>query len=456
MMKGVEMKFIIVFLISILLLGNAYADNRYTKVFSMLGTEFDELEETYDGLGYFSIAIDNDGLTGTDNYYTHGHLLSWGTNTAEMYCKRKVLWGNSFVHVSDWINDCDIDDQYLRSQSFFYGTQLHTPENIKILPEDLGEQYKPYAGWTFIGREVEFHSTTGKFKKYSLSVGCIGPCSAADRQQRFAHDTSSKDNDPVGWDQQITNDIAVQYKSSGSWGEPYLNPNESKFGLGVIPYWFNSIGTVKINAGVGIKVSMNLNLGNSSIQKSGELLSRRVRRMSGREINPNYGNVSSEIAFPSDEKFVDSTVCDDYEDDKYRKGKFSLIVEETLDENETNKERRKLTLACHQEYAEKYLEAIRRKVNLSIFFDASVAFNYFDALLEGGLFGGTQHHIVEPTIFPRKMEFGAVFTFPMWSRNSSAQIHLSKVVQDHDVWAQAKEGKTMSWGSLGIKYSNSF
>jgi hypothetical protein len=128
----------------------------------------------------FSIRTDNDTLLDTDQYYSNGLWL----NATKVQGDRWFGWG--------------------------IANETYTASDIKLLPDQIPPDDRPYAGWTYLsyyrGRLDEEDAAV----IWEFSAGCIGPCSSAQRFQNFWHSEVVDVPEAQGWDSQVTDEVGIQ------------------------------------------------------------------------------------------------------------------------------------------------------------------------------------------------------------------------------------------------------
>ncbi len=144
---------------------------------------------------YFRINYENDFFTGTDRDYTQGIYLEWVNSSFRHFPLMKLLWKpkNSIIK---------------------YGLALendgYTPNHIDHTEIQFGD--RPYAGvillktfLTAINENRHERITT------LLSTGLIGPWAGDEDMQKDIHHWIHY-TQPLGWNNQIKNDIALNYQ----------------------------------------------------------------------------------------------------------------------------------------------------------------------------------------------------------------------------------------------------
>jgi hypothetical protein len=209
-------------------------------------------ESGRDYAGVFSFYHENDIYLSRDNNYTSGLGFIWVSNDAATYGSRnlvrKMVQGTSFLP--------SVGDPGFRSfVSFTLGHEIYTPTDIESPTPPPDEQ--PYAGVIFLDTSVYGHSSR-MMNAFTLRLGCVGPCSGAEKLQRKIHEWTGSPI-PEGWDQQLRNEFLlnadyqhyrrmqrrvepgkahydVAWRAGGGFGNFYIGANigvEARLGYGL-------------------------------------------------------------------------------------------------------------------------------------------------------------------------------------------------------------------------------
>ncbi len=149
----------------------------------------------------FSLTVDNDVLTPTDQYFTNGVRVSvaFGERAQKPWMDRLA---DKIPFLSKTYNK--------RIISFAMGQNMYTPASTR--PFTLTVTDRPYAGWLYgeMAIEVDKDNTVDYF---SIQLGVIGPISLADRTQRSYHRMIGSPR-PNGWGNQLSNEpgLVVAYQ----------------------------------------------------------------------------------------------------------------------------------------------------------------------------------------------------------------------------------------------------
>lgn len=91
------------------------------------------------------------------------------------------------------------------------GQEIYTASDIKLLPQQIGRNDHPYAGWLYAGLFRETQRADGSATKVGLDIGCLGPCAGGEWTQTNLHRLLNQPL-PRGWASQLHNEFgAVLY-----------------------------------------------------------------------------------------------------------------------------------------------------------------------------------------------------------------------------------------------------
>ncbi len=169
---------------------------------------------------YFRIHYENDYFSTTDLYYTQGINLEYVNPTIGNFFTSKLLVRSASKEVKFGI---------ALEHEGFTPTSISHPE---ILVGD-----RPFASCLFV---KTFSTTNDSVRRVrvssSLGVGAIGPIAHGKEMQETIHRWIN-DTQPLGWDNQIQNDLILNYEL------------EYERGLFAPSYYFSLLGKVGARAG---------------------------------------------------------------------------------------------------------------------------------------------------------------------------------------------------------------
>jgi hypothetical protein len=152
--------------------------------------------------GAFSVILENDIFTGSDNNYTNGVGISWTSDEVGRHERGGFVreWAEfwSFLPYMD-------PEQSRVYASWTLGQEMHTPDDILNPEPALDDQ--PYAGVLYV--DSLLHARRGRWgHAWGLRLGVVGPASQADRTQIEMHRIFGADR-PQAWDTQMPNEPIV-------------------------------------------------------------------------------------------------------------------------------------------------------------------------------------------------------------------------------------------------------
>lgn len=218
-------------------------------------------------LGTFSLYIENDIFANTDQGYTNGIKFSWISPDWTGYAEAGKLpdWSLSYVHWLPFINK----PGFQRNLALCMGQNMYTPEDISH--EDLIEDDRPYAGWTYLG--IAFHSKNEhRLDTMEFQLGIVGPASGAEQVQEIVHRKIDSQS-PNGWGNQLKNELGLaiiyELKLRVLQGGDKEGP-----GFDAIAHLGGTLGNIYTyaNAGMEARAGWNipLDFGNSIIRPGGD------------------------------------------------------------------------------------------------------------------------------------------------------------------------------------------
>ncbi len=141
----------------------------------------------------------------------------------------------------------------------FFGHNLYAPSDIRLQPAQIPASERPYAGWAYIGFHRELHASDGRYWRYGLDIGCVGPCAQGRQLQNWVHKNLTHSPEPQGWGSQIRNEfgaIARFEYAEQAWHEPLARLGSGVFGLPLAtdlrPHVGAGLGNLQIYAGAGV------------------------------------------------------------------------------------------------------------------------------------------------------------------------------------------------------------
>ena len=138
-----------------------------------------------------------------------------------------------------------------KSYTFYLGHSMYTPSDIRLKPEQIPAGERPYAAWVYFGFYRELFASDGRYWRYGLDLGCIGPCAKGEQLQTFIHRNITDSPIPQGWSAQIHNEPGVVFRYEyvpGAWQPlPYLD---------LTPHFQFGLGNIQTYAGAGLTLRL--------------------------------------------------------------------------------------------------------------------------------------------------------------------------------------------------------
>lgn len=208
-----------------------------SKNLKNISSETTDIEENYNNRtdrkkvtnsSYFRIIFDNDIFDNTDYYYTNGVRIEYVAPFLNNFSLGKLLPS---------LNNADIDIQGLSIVQ-----NIYTPENPDT--REISDNDRPFSAYLALGLFHKSFNLKKGLKVFSeLSIGVIGPASLGGEVQSTIHDI-----EPVGWENQISNDFYLNYN---------IEFNKLILGLNKFEVKANAsakIGTVYNKLGAGLDI----------------------------------------------------------------------------------------------------------------------------------------------------------------------------------------------------------
>ncbi|MCX6950840.1 MAG: lipid A deacylase LpxR family protein [Verrucomicrobia bacterium] len=197
----------------------------------------------------FTMYVENDSFTGTDQHYTNGLKFSW--LSADLVDWGQTGWRKTCVELLPFINRPDAQ----KNLGFAFGQNIYTPRDITTVNPDPTD--RPYAGWSYL--ELAFVSKTPAVSDtIALQAGIVGPHSLAEDSQRIFHQWIGSAR-PRGWDYQLRDEIGVNVAYERRW-RLYARALVQTLGVDLVPHAGVSLGNVQTYANAGGTLRLGLNL----------------------------------------------------------------------------------------------------------------------------------------------------------------------------------------------------
>jgi len=229
------------------------------------------------------VEYENDLFYSTDRNYTNGVRFTWraGAREAAKFDdddQRPWIPPLRFTAGSDEVRRAREDRECARAAQtpgereagqpvcfrtvynfVFFGHNLYTPSDIRLAPSQIPPGERPYAAWGYIGFHRELHASDGRYWRYGLDLGCVGPCAYGRQLQTWVHEHVTHSPLPNGWASQIRNEFGAVARFEYArrlWHEPLAPIGKSVFGLPLAtdlrPHVNFGLGNLQTYAGAGI------------------------------------------------------------------------------------------------------------------------------------------------------------------------------------------------------------
>ncbi len=199
--------------------------------------------------GTYTLLVENDVFTGSDQHYTNGLRLSYLSRQDDVpdYI-RKFAAAMPFVELG----------ARLRA-GYALGHNIYTPNNIKAA--ELVEDERPYAGYLYAGMAVvaESDSRAGNIlDTWELDIGIVGPSALGKEVQNSFHHMIGV-RQAEGWRNQLEDEIAVSLTHERKWRHLWRHP-DSGLGVDLTPHVGGSLGNLAtyLNLGAMVRVGEGL------------------------------------------------------------------------------------------------------------------------------------------------------------------------------------------------------
>jgi len=197
----------------------------------------------------FTMYVENDTFTGTDQHYTNGLKFSW--LSADLVDWGQTGWRKRVVDALPFVNRTEGQ----KNLGLAFGQNIYTPRDITAINPDISD--RPYAGWSYL--ELAFVSKTPDISDtIALQVGIVGPHSLAEDSQRIFHQWIGSAR-PRGWDYQLRDEMGVNVAYERRW-RLYGRALVQTLGIDLVPHAGVSLGNVQTYANAGGTLRLGLNL----------------------------------------------------------------------------------------------------------------------------------------------------------------------------------------------------
>lgn len=226
-------------------------DNKLKKIkFLVLGL-FTSCSFASDGIDYFGLSFENDVFYHEDNGYSNGIIFSWGHyDVAKLDDNSLPSW---IAYLSDKTYLPALPDRKYEI-SYSFGQLVQTADDIKIA--ELVEDDAPYVG--LLAWDMNLSAYNDKqLDDIGFTLGVVGPIAGGEQVQKQIHDWIGA-NEPMGWDNQISNEVVFRLDATRQWRHfaTDVGPTEIDVITGLNAGFGNLLSDA--NAGVGIRWGQKL------------------------------------------------------------------------------------------------------------------------------------------------------------------------------------------------------
>ena len=199
--------------------------------------------------GSYTLLVENDVFTGSDQHYTNGLRLSYlSRQDAVPDYIRRFAAAMPFVELG----------ARLRA-GYALGHNIYTPNNIKSAAVVADE--RPYAGYLYAGMAVvaESDSRSGNIlDTWELDLGIVGPSALGEEVQNNFHRLIGSP-EARGWDNQLKDEVTISLTHERKWRHLWRHPT-SGLGFDFTPHVGGSVGNLAtyLNLGATVRVGEGL------------------------------------------------------------------------------------------------------------------------------------------------------------------------------------------------------
>jgi hypothetical protein len=202
--------------------------------------------------GAWTVTVENDRATGSDNNYSNGVGVTWISNAIGTYEEQSFVrrWGEFWSFLPG------VGKEGSRTYvSWSLAQEMHTPDDITNPNPPLDDQ--PYAGVLYLD-SVIYAKRDRWAHAWQLRLGVVGPASQADNVQRWIHDLTGS-NEPMGWDTQLPNEPILNVGYTGTYllAQGDLGKSAS---WRIIPAAYAGVGNYFTGVGLGMYGEVGWNL----------------------------------------------------------------------------------------------------------------------------------------------------------------------------------------------------
>ncbi len=147
--------------------------------------------------GSLSLLVENDSISRTDRYSSHGIRLGWSSGPdADRACGDHLLRWLPFI-------ECRSDMRWM----FDLAQAAFTPRDRERKVPDSAD--RPYAGWLYLSTGAVLRNAA-TLDQLSVGLGVVGPASQSEAAQKFIHHIEGI-REPRGWGAQLRASVRIGY-----------------------------------------------------------------------------------------------------------------------------------------------------------------------------------------------------------------------------------------------------
>jgi hypothetical protein len=202
--------------------------------------------------GAWTVTVENDALTGSDNNYTNGIGLSWVSAEVGRYERDSLVRGwSDLLSFLPFVGN----DGYRTYMAWSIAQEMHTPDDITAANPPRDDQ--PYAGVLYVDTVVYARSERWTHA-WQARVGIVGPASQADQGQKSFHKLIGGER-PMGWNTQLRDEpvLNVDYTGAHLLAQGELGQGSS---WRIVPVVNVGLGSYFTGVGLGLYGEVGRNL----------------------------------------------------------------------------------------------------------------------------------------------------------------------------------------------------
>lgn len=160
--------------------------------------------------GAWTLTLENDAPTGSDNNYTNGMGVSWVSKAIDTYPEQSLprRWGEAWSFLP-FVGK----DGYRTYVAWSLAQEMNTPDDTQLAHPPADDQ--PYSGILYLD-SVIYAKGERVTHAWELKLGMAGPSSQAEHVQKWFHGVTGGDK-PQGWDTQLPDEPVLNIGYTGAW-----------------------------------------------------------------------------------------------------------------------------------------------------------------------------------------------------------------------------------------------